>query len=65
MKDNIYEKMDTNSYLVGFLNGVYDLKNNCFRNAEPEELVSTTTGYEFSKPKKEYVEKLNKILINL
>ncbi len=41
------EKLDTNSYLVGFLNGVYDLKELCFRDGLPTDYVSKTVGYEW------------------
>lgn len=52
-QNNLYEKMDNmNHYLIGFNNGVYDLQNNIFRNAKPEELITTTTGYNYMKPKK-------------
>lgn len=65
-KDNISGKIDNvNKYIFGFTNGVYDLKKNCFRNALPEEYVSTTTGYEYAKPKKAYIKKVNKILVNI
>jgi P4 family phage/plasmid primase-like protien len=48
--DKIFEKMDTiNPNLVGFINGVYDLENNIFRNAKPEEYVSVTTGNKYNK----------------
>lgn len=48
--ERLYEKMDTiNPSLVGFSNGVWDLENNTFRNAKPEEFVSVTTGYKYIK----------------
>lgn len=47
---NIYQLMDSVSpYLVGFTNGVYDLEKNEFRKAKPEEYVSVTTKYAYSK----------------
>lgn len=46
--DRVYEKMDSiNPNLIGFENGVYDLKENIFRNAMPEEYISVTTGYNY------------------
>lgn len=51
-KTKIYEQLDNkNPYLFGFLNGVYDLKNDEFRNAQPDELITCTTGYNYQRPK--------------
>ena len=40
-------KLDTNVYLLGFLNGVYDLKEKCFRDGLPSDYISKTTKYEW------------------
>lgn len=48
-----YNKLDSsNPNLVGFTNGVYDLKNRIFRIAKPEELISVTTGYDYKEADK-------------
>ena len=57
-KRDIYEKMDNNEYLFAFKNGVFDLKTGEFRNAKPEELITTTMGYDYRKPKAKFVERL-------
>jgi hypothetical protein len=36
------ELLDSKPYLLGFENGVYDLENNVFRDAKPDEYVSKT-----------------------
>lgn len=46
--DNEFQaKLDGNPYLVGFLNGVYDLKEGCFREGLPSDYVSKTVGYDW------------------
>lgn len=39
--------LDEKKHLVGFENGVFDLKANEFRDGRPEDLVSLSTGVEF------------------
>ena len=41
------ETLDENPYLLGFQNGVYDLKEGTFREGVPEDRVSATTGYDY------------------
>lgn len=45
--DNIINKLDTNMYLLGFENGVYDIKNKCFRQIKPDDYVSMTVRYNY------------------
>ena len=42
-----YEKLDSYNDLLGFENGVYDLKNLEFREGRPEDYISLTTGIQF------------------
>jgi phage/plasmid-associated DNA primase len=39
--------LDTNPDLIGFENGVYDLRNAEFRDGRPEDCISLTTGNDF------------------
>jgi len=41
------DKLNTDPYLVAFKNGVYDFKNDCFRDGKPEDYlsVSVSTAY--------------------
>ena len=45
LNEKLSEELDKNDYLVGFTNGVYDLKNNIFRKGTIEDKVSFTTHY--------------------
>jgi len=42
-------KLDKNPYLIGFENGVYDLKEGRFRPGKPDDYISMTTRYEFKE----------------
>ena len=44
---NFLGKLDSNIYLIGFENGVYDLKENIFRNGSPNDYVSYTTNINY------------------
>ena len=48
-KNEFIEKLDNNIYLVGFNNGVYDLKEFCFRDGLPTDFVSKTVGYDYKE----------------
>ena len=44
---NFKVKLDTNPYLFGFKNGVYDLKLNVFRAGRPEDYISNCASIDF------------------
>lgn len=41
------EKLDTNPYLIGFKNGIYDLKLNIFRPGRPEDFMSKSMPIDY------------------
>lgn len=42
-------KLDDCPYLLGFDNGVYDLKNQCFRNGVPDDYITLNVGYPYEE----------------
>lgn len=63
-------KLDTNIFLLGFENGVYDLQNLVFRDGRPDDYLSFTTDMQYlplskcSEESKEEIHNfLNKILV--
>jgi Megaviricetes DNA primase len=51
--DTSHIKFDSNPYLLGFNNGVYDLKENIFRKYEFTDYITTRTGYSYNKSNEE------------
>ncbi|AYV84817.1 MAG: D5-like helicase-primase [Hyperionvirus sp.] len=43
------ERLDENPFLLGFNNGVYDLKNRCFRNGVPDDYLTMSVGYDYKE----------------
>jgi len=42
-KKEVMEKFDTDTSILGFENGIYDLKSNVFREGRPEDYITMTT----------------------
>lgn len=45
--ESFLEKLDYKTHLIGFENGVYDLGMGLFRDGEPDDYVTLTTGYDY------------------
>lgn len=48
------ERLDSNKHLIGFENGVYDLKNDEFRDGMPDDWISLNTGYDWKEYESEH-----------
>jgi P4 family phage/plasmid primase-like protien len=51
--DDFVEKLDSLHHIIGFDNGVYDLKEMRFRTGMPEDYVTCSVGYNFVDRNKE------------
>jgi hypothetical protein len=61
--EKLSEKMDnTNKYVIGFENGVYDIKEKRFRKGRREDYVSMSVGYHWEEPDKEKITKVYEIV---
>lgn len=58
------EKLDANQYLIGFENGIYDLKKGQFREGTPDDYVKLSTKYNYKEFDKndEIFDELNNLL---
>jgi len=47
--ENFFKKLDKNAWIIGFKNGVYDLKNHIFREGIPEDYISLQMPIDYSE----------------
>ena len=62
------EKIDTNDYLLGCANGVWDFKEKVFRAGKPEDYITKSTNIEYielGKEHSEIVEQINDFMSKL
>jgi len=48
LDENFYKDLDLNEYLLGFDNGVMDLKTGEFRKSLPDDKISYSVGFDYS-----------------
>ena len=48
-KKSLMDIMDSNLELIGFENGIYNTKTNEFRDGQPSDYVSKSTGYKYKE----------------
>lgn len=56
------QELDSNINLLGFNNGVYNIKNHEFREGQPEDYVTMTTGYDYISTFSNHKAELDKFL---
>lgn len=54
--NKVGDKLDRNPFLLGFDNGIFDLKEKKFRKGTFEDMVSMSTGYDYSDEIDEKIE---------
>jgi len=47
LDDKFEDILDSNTHLIGFNNGVYDLKRGMFRDGIPEDNITLSVGYDY------------------
>ena len=64
---NFIELLDDNKDLLGFENGIYDLKNNIFRPGTPDDYITLSVGYNYKEysMSHEYVLEIEKLFQNM
>ena len=47
LEPKFVSKLDSNAYLLGFKNGIYDLEKMSFRNGNSKDYLTLSTGYDY------------------
>jgi P4 family phage/plasmid primase-like protien len=57
-----YEKLDENKYLIGFNDGVIDLKSGDIRNGLPTDFITYSTKYNLGERDEVYIKKIKDLM---
>ena len=65
--DGFEDKLDTNSQLIGFENGVYDLDKMEFRDGRPEDCMTLSTGCDYVPydPEDTHIQQTEKVIAQM
>ena len=63
--NNFEQSLNSKSHLIGFNNGVFDLKEFKFRKALPEDLLTFTVGYNYDPNPTDRINNLYKFLVSI
>ena len=58
--ESFSKKLNKNPYLLGFKNGIYDLKKNEFRDGKPDDYVSFCVGYNYVATYSDKIDEIKK-----
>ena len=64
-KKDIMEEFDTNHDLLGFENGIYDLKKHIFREGLPEDYITMSTGISLPVSKEDLPISLEDLIVKI
>ena len=59
--DDFYTKLNQNYHLFAFKNTVFDLNEKKFRDIQPDDYISKTTGYHYIQPNESYIDEVKEL----
>jgi putative DNA primase/helicase len=65
LDEKIFDLLNSKNHLIGFNNGIYDLKEDKFRKGIKEDYVLFTTKYNYNKPKDKDTNNFMKYIDNI
>ena len=59
--DDFYTKLNQNYHLFAFKNTVFDLNEKKFRDIQPDDYISKTTGYHYIQSNESYIDEVKEL----